>query len=61
MTKKDQLGNFELMVMGIVKLGERLTDSSHEDRPILLPRTPIPAGNHQLCRVGLSPFLYELP
>ena len=41
---------------GIVKLGERLRDSSHEDRPIPLPRTPIPAGNHQLCRVGLYRF-----
>jgi len=46
---------------GVVKLGERLTDSGHEDRPIPLPRTPIPAGNHQLCRVDLSSFLYELP
>ena len=27
---------------GFVNLGRRLTDSGHEDRPILLRRTPIP-------------------
>src|SRR5262245_12663168 len=46
---------------GIVNLGSRLTNSGHEDCPIPLPRTPIPTRNHQLCRVGLSPFLYEFP
>jgi hypothetical protein len=46
---------------GFVNLGSQLTDSSHEERPIPLPRTPFPAGNHRLCRMGLSSLLSELP
>jgi len=36
-----------------VNLGSQLTDSSHEQRPIPLPRTPLSVGNHRLCRMGL--------
>ena len=46
---------------GSVNLGSQLTDSSHEERPIPLPRTPFPAGNHRLRRMGLSSLLSELP
>jgi hypothetical protein len=46
---------------GIVNLGSGLTDSFHEERPIPLPRTPLPTGNHQLRRLGLSSLLHELP
>ena len=34
-------------VKGFVNLGSQLTDSSHEERLIPLPRTPLPAGNHR--------------
>ena len=47
--------------VGIVNLGSQLTDSSHEEHPIPLPRTPFPAGNHRLRRMGLSSLLSELP
>ena len=46
---------------GFVNLGSQLTDSFHEQRPISLPRTPLPAGNHRLRRMGLSSLLTELP
>jgi len=46
---------------GFVNLGSQLTDSAHEERPIPLPRTPFPAGNHRLRRMDLSSLLSELP
>ena len=49
------------LVDGFVNLGSQLTDSSHEERPIPLPRTPFPAENHRLRRMGLSSLLFELP
>ena len=39
-------------VKGFVNLGSQLTDSSHEERLIPLPRTPLPAGNHRLSAPG---------
>ena len=48
------------MIEGIVNLGSQLRDSSHEERPTPLPRTPFPAGNRRLRGVGLSSLLSEL-
>jgi hypothetical protein len=53
---KAVLLGFSNCFAGIVNLGSGLTDSFHEQRPISLPRTPLPSGNHQLRCVGLSSF-----
>ena len=57
----DERIRLKLLVKGFVNLGSQLTDSSHEERPIPLPRTPFPAGNHRLRRMGLPSLLSELP
>ncbi len=52
---------YKSLQTGIVKLGSELKHWFHEKRAVSLLRSSLPSRNHQLCRVGLSSILPELP